>query len=70
MKTVMISGITGQDGGYLWVQEIPKYYRPAEVELLLGNSEKAQKVLNWKTKIDFKSLCRMMTEADIARIQA
>ena len=63
------TGIDRKTGKTL-VRVNPKFYRPAEVELLLGNSEKAKKVLNWKTKIDFKSLCRMMTEADIARIQA
>jgi GDPmannose 4,6-dehydratase len=63
------TGIDRKSGKTL-VKVNPKYYRPAEVELLLGNSEKAQKVLNWRTKVDFKSLCRMMMEADIARIQA
>jgi GDPmannose 4,6-dehydratase len=63
------TGIDRKTGKTL-VKVNSKYYRPAEVELLLGKSEKAQKVLNWHTKVDFKSLCRMMTEADIARIQA
>ncbi|MDD3236772.1 MAG: GDP-mannose 4,6-dehydratase [Candidatus Gastranaerophilales bacterium] len=44
-----------------------KYYRPAEVEFLIGNPEKAKKVLNWKPKIDFKELCKMMIEKDIER---
>jgi GDPmannose 4,6-dehydratase len=63
------TGIDRKTGKTL-VKVNPKYYRPAEVELLLGNSEKAQKVLNWHTKVDFKALCRMMMEADIARVQA
>ncbi|GHV69632.1 hypothetical protein AGMMS49928_12630 [Spirochaetia bacterium] len=45
----------------------PKFYRPAEVELLIGNPEKARKELGWKAKIDFKSLCKMMMFADIER---
>jgi len=47
----------------------PKFYRPAEVELLIGNPEKAKKILNWKAKINFKSLCRMMMLADIERVK-
>jgi len=45
----------------------PKFYRPAEVDMLIGNPEKAKKVLDWKAKVDFKSLCRMMMLADIER---
>jgi GDPmannose 4,6-dehydratase len=44
-----------------------KYYRPAEVDLLLGNSDKAKKILGWNPEIDFKSLCKMMMDADIDR---
>jgi GDPmannose 4,6-dehydratase len=46
-----------------------QFYRPAEVELLIGNPEKARKVLNWKAKVDFKSLCKMMVDADILRAE-
>ncbi len=42
----------------------PKYFRPTEVELLLGNPAKAMKLLGWKPKVDFKELSRMMTAAD------
>jgi GDPmannose 4,6-dehydratase len=53
--------------GKILVKVNPKYYRPAEVDLLLGNSEKARKVLGWEAKVNFKSLCRMMMTADIER---
>jgi GDPmannose 4,6-dehydratase len=53
--------------GKLLVRVNPQYYRPAEVELLIGNSEKARKVLGWEAKVDFKSLCKMMMNADIER---
>jgi GDPmannose 4,6-dehydratase len=53
--------------GNVLVKVNPKYYRPAEVELLLGNAEKAQKVLGWRTKVGFQSLCQMMMQADIER---
>jgi len=43
------------------------FYRPAEVEILQGNPEKAHKKLGWKPKVDFKGLCKMMMTADIER---
>jgi GDPmannose 4,6-dehydratase len=47
----------------------PKFYRPAEVEVLIGNPEKAKKILNWNAKVDFKSLCKMRMLADIERAE-
>jgi GDPmannose 4,6-dehydratase len=44
----------------------PRYYRPAEVDLLLGDASKARSVLNWDPKVGFKELARMMTDADWA----
>jgi len=43
----------------------PKYYRPAEVETLLGNPAKAQKILGWKAKISFEELVAEMAQADL-----
>lgn len=45
----------------------PKFYRPAEVELLIGNPEKARKELGWEPKTTLEELCQMMVEADIRR---
>lgn len=42
----------------------PKYYRPAEVDQLLGDSTKAKKVLGWKPKVDLDGLVKMMVDAD------
>ena len=47
------------------IQINPKFYRPAEVELLLGTSDKARKELNWKPKISFDNLIKKMIENDI-----
>jgi GDPmannose 4,6-dehydratase len=47
----------------------PQFYRPAEVEMLIGNPEKAKKILNWNTHVDFKTLCRIMMFADIERVK-
>jgi GDPmannose 4,6-dehydratase len=42
-----------------------KYFRPAEVDLLLGDASKARSKLGWKPKVDFAALVKMMIEADI-----
>ena len=47
------------------IQINPKFYRPAEVDLLLGTSDKARKELNWKPKISFDNLIKKMIENDI-----
>ena len=47
-----------------YVEVDPRYFRPAEVDLLLGDASKARKQLNWKPAITFKALAKMMTEAD------
>ena len=41
-----------------------RYFRPAEVDLLLGDYSKARKQLNWEPKVTFKKLAQMMTESD------
>ena len=48
----------------------PKFYRPAEVELLIGNPEKAKIELGWEPKTTLEQLCQMMVEADIRRNEA
>lgn len=45
----------------------PKFYRPAEVELLIGNPEKAMNKLGWAPKTTLEELCRMMVLADLGR---
>src|SRR5690606_15890987 len=47
-----------------YVEIDPRYFRPAEVDLLLGDPTKAKKQLNWEPKVTFKELAKMMTEAD------
>jgi GDPmannose 4,6-dehydratase len=46
----------------------PKFYRPAEVDILQGNAEKAINVLGWSAKTSLKALCEMMVDADIKRV--
>ena len=45
----------------------PKFYRPAEVELLIGNPEKAKRELNWEPKTTLEALCEMMVKEDLRR---
>lgn len=46
------------------------FYRPAEVDLLIGDATKATQRLGWKTQTSLEELCRMMVEADLRRNQA
>ncbi|AOJ12752.1 GDP-mannose 4,6-dehydratase [Burkholderia vietnamiensis] len=45
----------------------PKFHRPAEVDLLIGNPEKAKQKLGWEPKTTLEELCAMMVEADLRR---
>ena len=53
--------------GRLLVDVDPRYFRPAEVELLWGNASKAERELGWQRKVSFLELVRMMIRADVER---
>jgi GDPmannose 4,6-dehydratase len=53
--------------GRTLVRVNPKFYRPAEVDLLIGNPEKARRELGWQPKTTLEQLCQMMLETDIRR---
>jgi GDPmannose 4,6-dehydratase len=55
----------GIDDWKPYVKQNPAFMRPAEVDILLGNPEKAEKVLGWKRKVDFPGLVKLMVEYDI-----
>ncbi len=59
-------GIDKQSGKVL-VRVNPKFYRPSEVELLIGNPQKAKDILGWEPKTSLEELCSMMVQADIKR---
>ncbi|QWV18476.1 GDP-mannose 4,6-dehydratase [Stutzerimonas zhaodongensis] len=61
-------GIDSRTGKTL-VQVNPRFYRPAEVDLLIGNPEKATQVLGWKPQTTLEQLCQLMVEADLQRVQ-
>ena len=52
-----------------YVEEDPRYYRPAEVDLLLGDASKAKRVLGWERKVSFKNLVRIMIDHDLKLAQ-
>src|ERR1043166_5274931 len=54
--------------GLDWKKHVPidpRYYRPAEVELLIGDSSKARRVLGWEPKTKFIDLVKLMVDADV-----
>ena len=53
--------------GKLLLRINPKFYRPAEVELLIGNPAKAKEQLGWEPKTTLEELCQMMVDADMRR---
>jgi GDPmannose 4,6-dehydratase len=59
----------GKYNGEIVVNVDPKFYRPAEVQTLLGNSSKAKNLLGWTPKIPFKQLVKDMVEKDIRRLK-
>ncbi|MEY4605363.1 MAG: GDP-mannose 4,6-dehydratase [Actinomycetota bacterium] len=56
----------GIDDWAPYVRQDPKFFRPAEVDLLIGDSSKAREKLGWKPEVDFASLITMMVQHDLA----
>ena len=52
-----------------YVEIDPRYYRPSEVDLLVGDAGKARRKLGWEPKIRFADLVRLMVEADMKQLQ-
>jgi GDPmannose 4,6-dehydratase len=51
------------------VVQDPKFYRPAEVDLLVGDASKAGRELGWEPTVDFRGLVRLMVDADLRALQ-
>jgi GDPmannose 4,6-dehydratase len=56
----------GPDGRVL-IEVDPNYFRPAEVDLLLGDASKAERELGWKPRVTFEGLVKMMVDADLTK---
>jgi len=67
-KGVDTSGIDKATGRVM-VEISPEFYRPAEVDILIGDSRKAREKLGWMPNTKFEELVRIMVEADIRRVQ-
>jgi GDPmannose 4,6-dehydratase len=61
-------GARGLKVGQTVVRINPRFYRPAEVDLLVGSSEKAMRELGWEPKTTLEELCQMMVVADLRRV--
>ena len=48
-----------------YVKIDPRYYRPTEVDLLIGDAAKAKRTLGWEPKVSFEDLVTMMVDADV-----
>jgi GDPmannose 4,6-dehydratase len=55
--------------GKVIIEIDPIYYRPTEVDMLVGNPEKAKKILNWKPKMKFHELVKIMVDYDLKHSQ-
>jgi GDPmannose 4,6-dehydratase len=55
----------GIDDWKPYVKQNPAFMRPAEVDILLGNPDKAERVLGWKREVDFEGLVKLMVQHDI-----
>ena len=53
--------------GKILIKVNPAFFRPAEVDTLIGDASRAQKILGWKAQTTLEELCRLMVEADIRR---
>ncbi|HWO43254.1 MAG TPA: GDP-mannose 4,6-dehydratase [Candidatus Eisenbacteria bacterium] len=53
-----------------YVENDPRYYRPAEVDLLIGDPSKARKMLGWEARTKFRDLVRLMVDADRASVHS
>ncbi|CAN5127757.1 GDP-mannose 4,6-dehydratase [soil metagenome] len=66
-KAFAVVGITDWQP---FVEQNPEFMRPAEVDLLIGSSAKAEKALGWKPKVGFEELVKMMVENDVIEQKA
>ena len=62
-------GIDANTGKTL-VKVNPKFYRPTEVDLLIGSPEKAKRELGWEPKVTLEQMCQMMFDADLKRVES
>jgi GDPmannose 4,6-dehydratase len=52
-----------------YVEVDPRYFRPAEVDILIGDATKAREKLGWSPKVSFRELVQIMVDADLADLK-
>ncbi|MCG6538127.1 MAG: GDP-mannose 4,6-dehydratase, partial [Syntrophales bacterium LBB04] len=52
-----------------YVEIDPRYFRPTEVEALLGDPSKARQRLGWQSRVNFRELVRLMVDADLKALR-
>jgi GDPmannose 4,6-dehydratase len=62
--------VAGYDDWTPYVEQDERFFRPAEIDCLVGDASRARDVLGWKPSIDFTGLVTMMVEADLKRLAA
>jgi GDPmannose 4,6-dehydratase len=67
--TVDEIGVDAADESRVLIKIDPRYFRPTEVELLLGDPTKAKNVIGWVAKTPFAELVKEMVEADVAMLK-
>jgi GDPmannose 4,6-dehydratase len=60
----------GIDDWKPYVKQDPRFMRPAEVDILLGDPSKAERVLGWRREVDFPGLVKLMVQNDIRLLSA
>ena len=60
---------TSTSTGNEYVVQDPRFYRPAEVDLLVGDASKAGERLGWEPTVDFRKLVQIMVDADMEALQ-
>ena len=53
-----------------YIDKDPRYYRPAEVDLLVGDPNKARKFLGWQARTTFRDLVHLMVNADVRLLES
>jgi GDPmannose 4,6-dehydratase len=61
-------GVDATDESKVLMRIDPKYFRPTEVDILIGNPAKAKRDMGWEPRITFEQLVREMVDADLAQI--
>lgn len=68
--SIQEKGVDSSDESRVLVRIDPKYFRPTEVELLLGDPAKAKRELGWEATTKFEDLVKDMMEADMAKVES